>query len=119
MKISALCILACSVGLAAGARAACEMPSLVRAIPDGATATEQELLTVQTEIQAYVAAMDDYIACQNEELSVNGSEASAEYLYMMTTRIETARNEVDKVASDFNEQVTAFRAARQATTTFR
>ena len=119
MKISAFYVLACCAGLAAQASADCEIPTLITAIPDGATATEQELLAVQTEIQAYVAAMDDYIACQNEELTVNGSDASAEYLFLMTTRIETARNEVDKIASDFNDQVTAFRAAREAATTFR
>jgi hypothetical protein len=32
----------------------------------------------------------------------------------MTRRIEAAREEVDKVAADFNDQVNAFRAARQA-----
>lgn len=96
------------------AQAACEMPSLVSAIPDGRTATEAQLLAVQTEIQAYVAAMDDYIACQNEEMSASSGEATSDYLYLMTTRIESARDEVDKVAADFNAQVEAFRAARQS-----
>ena len=40
--------------------------------------------------------------------------ATADYLYLMSTRIESARQEVDKVASDFNEQVNAFRSARSA-----
>jgi hypothetical protein len=94
--------------------AACEMPSLVTSIPDGATATEEELLAVQDRIKTYVAAMDRYIACQNEEMSVSGENASSEYLVLMSNRIEAARNEVDAIATQFNDQVNAFRAAREA-----
>jgi hypothetical protein len=101
--------------LAAGAaRAACEIPAPVASIPDGATATEQELLATQTAIQAYVAAMDRYIACENEQLQTSGENAAAEFLFMMTTRIESARNEVDTIATRFNDAVRAFRAARPA-----
>jgi hypothetical protein len=57
--------------------------------------------------------MDSYIACQNEELRTSGDDASDQYLVRMTERITAARSEVDAVASDFNEQVQAFRAARQ------
>ena len=97
---------------AAAARAACEMPALVASIPDGTTATEAELLAVQTEVQAYIAAMDDYIACQNEEMTADEDDTTADFLYLMSQRIESAREEVDKVARDFNDQVNAFRAAR-------
>ena len=98
------------------ALAACEMPSLVVAIPDGATASEQQLLATQAEVRSYVTAMDRYIACQNEELAAQGQNASPEFLYLMSTRIESARKEVDAVAARFNEQVNAFRAARPAAT---
>jgi len=101
------------------AYAACEMPALVAAIPDGAQAAEEDLLAAQVEIQAYVAAMDVYIACQNEEMSESGDNASADYLFLMTSRIASARAEVDQVASDFNDQVNAFRAARQAAPSIR
>jgi hypothetical protein len=114
MKTLSACLVMTLVALPIVGFADCELPSLVRAIPDGATASEQELLAVQTEIEAYVAAMDDYIACENEEMSVAGDTASADYLFMMSMRIASAREEVDKVAADFNEQVNAFRAARQA-----
>jgi len=100
--------------LAHNAFAACEMPSLVASIPDGARATEEELLAAQNAVKSYVAAMDRYIACQNEELRVTGNNATDDYLYQMSMRIETARTEVDAVASKFNDQVNAFRGARQA-----
>jgi hypothetical protein len=119
MKTVSSCLLFAASLFASAAYAACEMPALVASIPDGAQATEEELLAVQVEIQAYVTAMDAYIACQNEEMSARGENASAEYLYLMTTRIESAREEVDQVASDFNDQVNAFRATRQAAASIR
>lgn len=112
MKITIPGIALASVLVAGTASAACEMPSLIAAIPDGATATEQQLLAVQAEVRNYVAAMDRYIACENQELAAQGSNATADFLYLMSTRIESARKEVDAVATRFNDQVNAFRAAQ-------
>ena len=92
---------------------ACEMPELVSSIPDGAVATEAQLLAAQTEVRAYIEAMDRYIACQNEELRVDEEGTTDDYLFLMTRRIESAREEVDRVAAEFNDQVSAFRAGRQ------
>jgi hypothetical protein len=111
--IYGVAIASCLVARAASG--ACEMPSLVAAIPDGAMATEQQLLTVQTEVTSYVAAMDRYIACQSEEIAARGDTATAEFLYLMSTRIESARKEVDTIATRFNAQVNAFRATQPAT----
>jgi hypothetical protein len=113
-RINGLLIAGALLAAAGAARAACEIPAPVASIPDGATATEEELLATQTAIQAYVAAMDRYIACENEQLQTSGENAAAEFLFMMTTRIESARNEVDTIATRFNDAVRAFRAARPA-----
>ena len=116
MKTLVSCLVIAGSFFASAAFAACEMPALVDSIPDGATATEEELLVVQVEIEAYVSAMDEYIACQNEEMAENGENASSEYLYLITDRIESARHEVDQIATNFNDQVNAFRAAREVAT---
>jgi len=113
MKTIVSCLVITAALSAKAALGACEMPSLVTAIPDGATSTEAELLRVQTEVKAYVAAMDRYIACTNEEITAEGENAAAVFLQLMTERIEAARIEVDTIATRFNEQVNAFRAARQ------
>ena len=114
MRIAAFGLVLVAALSASAARAACEMPALVASIPDGQTASEEELLAAQTEVQAYIAAMDDYIACQNEEMTADEGDTTADFLYLMSQRIESARAEVDKVATDFNDQVNAFRAARGA-----
>lgn len=113
MKTLTSCIAITASLFAHASFAACEMPSLVASIPDGTTATEEDLFQAQTQIQAYIAAMDEYIACHNEEMKASGERASEQYLYQMTERIAAARAEVDAVASDFNDQVQAYRAARQ------
>jgi len=112
MKTMIVGLALCTACAAGTASAACEMPSLVGAIPDGRTATEQQLSAAQSEVRAYVEAMDRYIACQNQELRTLGESADAEFLYLMSTRIESARKEVDAVATRFNDQVNAFRASR-------
>lgn len=102
-------------GLTAGGAAVadCEMPTLVAAIPDGTAAREAELLAAQSEVRAYILAMDAYIACENEELEAGRDSATSEYLFQMTSRIESARREVDAVATRFNDEVDAFRATSQ------
>jgi hypothetical protein len=114
MKIyrSTLIVAAGLISLEAAAN--CEMPSLVGNIPDGATATEDELLATQAEVETYVEAMDRYIACSNAEIDSSDQDASADFLYWMSARVESARAEADAVARKFNDEVNAFRAARQA-----
>jgi hypothetical protein len=96
-------------GVAAGA---CEKPSLP-SVPDGATATQEELLSAQSLVRDYVSAMDLYIACENEAMQAGSEQTTADYLILMSERIESARDEVDAVATRFNDQVEAFRATRQ------
>lgn len=112
--VAASCCAVVTSLMANVALADCEMPSLVRAIPDGATATEADLLAVQAEVKAYIVAMDGYLACTNEELTAGGDDATSEFLLLMTSRIQAAREEVDAIANAFNDQVTAFREAQPA-----
>ena len=117
MKIFRKALIAATGLFAYEAAANCEMPSLVSDIPDGATASEDELLASQAEIEAYVTAMDSYISCSNAEIDAASGNASADFLYWMSARVESAREEADAVARKFNDQVVAFRAARQVSLT--
>ena len=112
MKILLSSIAIGCVMIADVAAAACEKPDLPN-VPDGATATEDELLAVQVQVEIYVAAMDRYIACENEAMEAGSDQTTAEFIILMSERIESAKDEVDVVATRFNAQVEAFRAARQ------
>ena len=99
--------------LSVSAFAACEQPSMV-SIPDGKTSTMDELLTVQTSVKAYMAEMEDYLACVNEELEAGGDDAPAQFKALMVTRHNAAVTEMETVAATFNEQVAAYKAANEA-----
>lgn len=90
--------------------AACENPTMV-SIPDGATATMEELLAVQGQVKTYMAEMEVYLACINEEIEAGGEDASAEFKSLMVTRHNSAVTEMETIAAAFNEQVQAYRAA--------
>lgn len=115
MKALLFCLLFAACLAARPALAACEKPTLPD-VPDGETATEQELLAVQARVEAYVAGMDLYIACENEAMTAEAGQTTAEFLILMSDRIASARDEVDVVATRFNAQVEAFRAAQSPST---
>jgi hypothetical protein len=96
-----------------GAHAACELPlpTAVRVLPDGATATEQELVAARAEISAYVEVAKAYVDCIDQELAAAGATASAEYKAILVNRRNAAVTEQETVAAAFNRARQAFRAA--------
>ncbi|HEY8520364.1 MAG TPA: hypothetical protein VIN61_09800 [Gammaproteobacteria bacterium] len=104
------CWVAALASVAACTAVACDNPTMV-AIPDGKTATKDQLLAAQAEVKTYMAAMEQYLACLNEELEAAGDDAPAEFKSLMVTRHNTAVSEMEAVAQAFNEQVRAFREA--------
>jgi hypothetical protein len=93
--------------------AACELPlpTAVRVLPDGATATEQEMVAARAEISAYVEIAKAYVDCIDQELEAAGEGASAEYKAILVNRRNAAVTEQETVAAAFNRRRQAFRAA--------
>lgn len=89
---------------------ACEQPAIVH-VPQGDAATLEELLSAQEEVKTYMAAMEEYLACVNEEIEAAGEDAPAQFRALMTRRNNTAVDEMETVAAAFNEQVRAYREA--------
>jgi hypothetical protein len=89
---------------------ACDYPPLV-AIPDGQSSTMEELITAQGLVRVYIAGMEAYLACVNEELDAAGDNAPAEYKSVMFSRHNSAVAEMEAIASSFNEEVQAYKEA--------
>jgi len=89
---------------------ACDYPTLV-AIPDGETASMEELITAQASVKDYMGGMEAYLTCVNEELEAAGDDAPGEFKAIMVNRHNTAVTEMEAVAASFNEQVSAYREA--------
>lgn len=104
---SCLAILAAgfaSVGLA------CDYPPLV-AVPEGASATIDEMVAAQQSVRTYMEAMDAYLNCVNDELQTAGDDAPEEFKAIMVSRHNAAVEEMEMVAASFNDQIAAFREA--------
>jgi hypothetical protein len=109
MKRIAACALACT-GLAAFGASACETPSMVD-VPEGKTATMDQMVDAQKKVKQYMAGMGDYLDCVDAELKTAGDDAPDEFKSLMTKRHNDAVTEMETVAGAFNEQVRAFKAA--------
>jgi len=96
--------------LAAAVALACETPTMVE-VPDGATATTEEMLAAREQVSEYVAAMEEYLACVDEEMETAGDDAPKEYKSLMIQRYNAAVSEMEPVAAGCTEELRAFRAA--------
>jgi hypothetical protein len=72
---------------------ACERPTAPSSIPNGNTASKEEMLAAKKAIDAFKIGMEEYIACEKS-----------------STRRDAGQAELVKVADRFNAQVKAFKA---------
>lgn len=89
---------------------ACETPTMVE-VPDGATATTEQMVAAREQVTEYVAAMEEYLACVNDEIEAAGENAPEEFKALMIQRHNAAVSEMETVAAAFNEELRAFREA--------
>ena len=72
---------------------ACERPSAPSSIPDGATASKEDMLAAKKAVDAFKSGMEEYFTCEKS-----------------ASKISSAQEELVKVADRFNVQVRAFKA---------
>jgi hypothetical protein len=113
MRALTSCLLAFFASGYCIAAAACEAPPPVP-LPDGATATREQMLAAQAQVRAYQTAMNEFLACVDSELEAEGEQAPEEFKSLMVARHNAAVAEMEGVADAFNTQLRAFRAANPA-----
>ena len=89
---------------------ACDFPQQTRVIvPNGNTATMDEMLEAQQEVRTYVEAMEAFIALtQDEDTLEELSDTERENFRVMVERRDAAVQQVQEVAEEFNTQVRVF-----------
>lgn len=108
----------CAVSLlfAAQTGLACDYPNRV-VIPNGGTATKDDMLQGQRDVKTYVTAMETYLECIVEE--EKATRASMEDLQpedeqqredAMNKKYNAAVDEMERLAAQFNAEVQAYRA---------
>jgi hypothetical protein len=89
------------------AHADCVLPPAPSKIPDGNSASEQEMLTAMSTMKEYNGDVDTYTKCLEFEAKQNHmSHADEERLH------NSAVDTLQKIAAKFNEQVRTFKAKK-------
>jgi hypothetical protein len=89
------------------ALAACEPPNAI-SIPDGATATFDVMLAAQSDVKTYMAAMESYLACINEELEVVGDDTPTEFKSALADMHSSGVGELETLAVAFSRELQSF-----------
>jgi len=116
MKV--LLAMAFAAAAAAPVYADCPYPQAPAKIPDGATATLEEMVAGQKAVGAYQKAINDYTGCIDKELddALNKGgdklkpEQKADMQRVEAQKHNAAVDQLQAVADRFNEQVKVYKA---------
>ena len=100
-----LAALAVAYAASVPAYADCMLPPAPSKIPDGTTASEQEMVTAMQTLKQYNGDVDTYLKCLEFEAKQNRLSKTDE-----ERRHNEAVDQMTKIASKFNEQVRTFKA---------
>lgn len=110
----------CLLLIAAPLSFACDYPERP-SIPDGSTASKEELLAAKDAVGAFLAGVDEYLTCiENAEkeavaaLENPDPEDLKRRDEMINSKFDAANEEKALVGEQFNQQVRAYNAARKA-----
>ena len=100
------------------ARADCSYPTAPEKLPDGATATLDEMVAGQKAVKAYDKAINDYVSCIDKELEDKVAAAGdqlkpqqkADMQKVEAQKHNAAIDQLQSIADRFNEQVKVFKA---------
>jgi hypothetical protein len=113
-------ILALALGAAAHAED-CTYPRSPDAIPDGNTATKEQMIASKNDVSRYNTEMNAYLDCVSRQIDAakpkdasklsKDEKAKADgQVKMLTEKHDAAVDELHAVAGRFNEQLKAFKA---------
>jgi hypothetical protein len=103
---------------AAPVHADCPYPAAPEKLPDGASATLEEMVAGQKAVKVYDKAINDYVACIDRELDEAIKKGGDQLKPQQKTDMQhveaqkhnAAIDQLQSVADRFNEQVKVFKA---------
>ena len=112
-------LLVAALFLAQGAFA-CEYPERLKDIPDGNTATRDDMVAGKKAVQSYLGEMESYLACIEAEeaqamiaLGAVNEEAKRQRKGAFDKKYNAAVEEMNLVAEEFNIQLRAYNAKKK------
>jgi hypothetical protein len=108
LTVTAVALAALVAGPAFGA---CTYPPAEQ-VPDGKSASQAEMNEAQRRMQGYMAKMQQYLDClEQEEAALPEDQRTTETRALTVKRYNAAVEAMESLAAQFNEQVRAYRAA--------
>jgi hypothetical protein len=107
-RLESLLIFALAIFVASPISAACPYPEEVL-VPEGATATNDEMVDGQTRVKQYMAEMEDYLDCLDNEEATIPDKQTPEAKALHVQRHNAAVDAMEKTAAKFNEEIRAYK----------
>jgi hypothetical protein len=115
--MKAFLAIALTAALSGAAYADCPYPAAPTNLPDGRTATMEDMLAGQKAVKEYQKAIDVYVACIDKELddkiAAGGDslkpQQKTDLQKMEAQKHNAAIDQLQSVADRFNEQVKVFK----------
>jgi hypothetical protein len=98
--------------IASSAHADCAFPKPPAAVPDGKSASEQEMVAAMAAFKAYNEEVNAFGQCLEQETKdkAAGTAQLMQLKTMQTKKLNAAVDELQTKAKQFNEQVRIFKA---------
>jgi hypothetical protein len=115
-------LLVFALGSVAHAEGACTYPRAPDSIPDGKTASKEQMVAAKNDVSRYNTDMNAYLDCIKQEIdaatpkdptkmSPADKKKSDEQLKILTQKNNAAVDELQALVGRFNEQLKAYKAA--------
>jgi hypothetical protein len=117
-------LLVFALGSAAHAEGTCTYPRAPDQLPDGTTATKEQMIAAKNDVSRYNTDMNAYLDCIKLEieaatpkdpskLSPADKKKADEQLKILTQKNNAAVDELQALVGRFNDQLKAYKAAHQ------
>lgn len=117
-------MLVLAIGSAAHAEGTCTYPRAPDAIPDGKTATKEQMIAAKNDVARYNTEMNAYLDCIKAEidaatpkdpskLTPDQKKKVDEQQKILTQKNNAAVDELQANVGHFNEELKAYKAAHQ------
>ena len=116
MNIKSRITITAAILFLANAAYACDYPRRAN-LPNGSTASKDEMLAGQSSVKAYMASMEEYLACIDTEEKASvaalvdpSDDDLAQREAAIAKKHNAAVEEMELVAAQFNSEVQAYKA---------
>ena len=105
-------VVACAFLFAGAANADCAFPKPPASVPDGKTATEEEMVAAMSAFKTYNEEVNAFGKCLEQETKdkAAGTAQLMQLKTMQTKKLNAAVDELQAKAKQFNEQVRIFKS---------